>query len=327
MRLAFIGGVGHLYLKGSVDDSVCGIEGPVAVAGDGYDNEAARRLAERLGAVWYDDYRRMLDAHKPDVVNLGTLYGYAGDIAADVLERGVSVVGDKPIAANWQQLDRLRRVTADGKAALITEFNMRSSSGFRAARQAVREGLIGEVIFASAQKSYRFGTRPAWYGRRETFGGLMLWVAGHAIDFIAFCSGRRYARVTATGGNHSRPDYPEMEDHVAALFELVGGGTAVVRADYLRPSGASTHGDDRLRLAGSKGIIEIQGGRCHLITDQPSRDITESVMVEPAHRELLAAVRGQCTDIYSTQHSLEMAAILLHTRDAQDKRQWVQIQT
>jgi predicted dehydrogenase len=326
MRLAFIGGSGHLYLRAAIDDPACDIDRPVAVAGDGHDDAAARALHTKMpGAVWYDDYRQLLDRHKPDLVNVGGVYGYNGDIAADVLQRGINVCSDKPIAANWQQLDRLKQVLAGSSARLITEFNMRSSRAYRAAKVAVEHGLIGDVILATAQKSYRFGARPAWFGRRESFGGLMLWVASHAIDYIAYCTGRTYARVTATGGNLSQPAYPEMEDHVAALFELDNGGTAVVRADYLRPSGAPTHGDDRLRIAGTKGIIEIMHECCHLVTDQKPRDLTKDAHVDPLHHELLAALRGARTDIYSTEQSLHMANILLHARDAQDQRKWIDI--
>jgi predicted dehydrogenase len=315
-----------MYLRGAIGDPACAVEQPVAVAGDGHDNDAAAALRAGIPqAAWYDDYRTMLDRHKPDMVNIGAVYGYIGDVAADVLERGISVVCDKPVAASWRQLERLRQVLAKGHARLITEFNMRSLPAYCAAKNAVKQGVIGEVVLVTAQKSYRFGTRPAWFGSRESFGGLMLWVASHAIDFVAYCTGRRFARVSGIGGNLSRADYPEMEDHVSALFQLDNGGSAVVHADYLRPGGAPTHGDDRLRIAGTKGIIEIMHERCHLIDAGAPREITGDARVEPIHRELLAAARGERTDVYSTAHSLEMAAVLLHARDAQDRRSWIDI--
>ncbi len=326
MRLAFIGGSGHAYLRGCIDDPTCDIERPVAVASDGLDVEAARNLAGKIdGARWFDDPRRMLDEYKPDVVNVGSVFGHAGDFSAEALERGIHVVSDKPVAATWAQLARLRKALEGNQAKLLCEFNLRSSRAFRAARMAVRHGLIGEVVLASAQKSYRFNNRPAWFGRRETFTGLMLWVASHAIDFIPFCSGKTYSRVIATGGNLSQPDYPEMEDHVVAMFELNGGGSAMVRADYLRPTGATTHGDDRLRLAGTQGLIEIRNECCQLTNDQHPRDITKETCVDPVHQELLAAVRGERDEIYGTKQSLEMAEILLKSRDAQDRREWVKL--
>lgn len=326
MRLAFIGGHGHFALRRCIEDAACDVQQPVAVAGDGYDDESARYLSSQLpGAVWYEDPRRMLDEYKPDVVNVGPIYGYTGQIAAMVLERGIPVVADKPVAATWEQLARLRDVTARTGAPLITELTMRSQRAFRAARHAVQSGAIGKVVMVTATKTYRFGQRPAWYGRRDAFGGLMLWVASHGIDLVQFCSDRKLGRVIGTSGNLSRPDYPEMEDHCIALFEFDGGGSAVVRADYLRPKGAPTHGDDRLRMGGTHGMIEIMNECCYLMDENHPRDITKDVHPQPAHLELLAAARGESNEIYSTQHSLEMAAVFLHARDAADTRQWMNI--
>ena len=47
-----------------------------------------------------------------------------------------------------------------------------------------------------------------------------------------------------------------MEDVTAAVYKLDNGGLATLHMDYLRPDAAPGHGDDRLRLAGTKGIVE-----------------------------------------------------------------------
>jgi predicted dehydrogenase len=42
----------------------------------------------------------------------------------------------------------------------------------------------------------------------------------------------------------------------AYLLTMSNGGVATVTIDYLRPDAAPTHGDERLRIAGSRGVIE-----------------------------------------------------------------------
>ena len=93
----------------------------------------------------------------------------------------------------------------------------------------------------------------------------------------------------------------------------------IAHADYLRPDAAPTHGDDRLRVAGSKGVLEIRDGRCILITqaDGP-HDITETVPPIDLAAELLAAAHGESVDLFSTSESLQMADILLKSREAAD---------
>jgi len=54
-------------------------------------------------------------------------------------------------------------------------------------------------------------------------------------------------------------------------------------------------------------------------------DITDSVQAKPMHAELLAAIGGETTDLFSTAASLETAEILLCARQAADSRNWVNI--
>jgi predicted dehydrogenase len=327
MRLAFIGGCGHHYLAAALGDPVTAgnIERPVAMAGDGVDEAAARRFAAGLGDFqWFDDAERMFDSFAPDTVSVGAVYGHNSRFVAAALRRGIKVVSDKPIAASWEALREIQSLATHG--TLLTELPFRAQLEFRAAREAVRQGLIGDVVLATAQKSYRFGVRPDWYSRREDYGGTLLWVASHGIDAIAFVSGRRLLTAFGHQGNVSRPQFGTMEDHTVSIFELEGGGTGVVHADYLRPKSAATHGDDRVRIAGSLGVVEVRDDRCRLMTmDQSERDITDSVTVRAVHQELLAALRDETNEFYSTTASLELASTLLRARDAADSGRVVTI--
>ncbi|MEA2709523.1 MAG: hypothetical protein QOF78_2124 [Phycisphaerales bacterium] len=328
MRLAFIGGFGHHYLRGALNDPASGIERPVAVAAAGPQDDRAEELAHRLGDVrFFKDARELYDQFKPQIVNVGAIFGRNGDLAADALERDIVVVSDKPVASTWPQLERIRKLTsANPKRVLLTEFDFRSRPEFRAAREVVRTGRIGTPVLATAQKSYRFNNRPAWYADRKLYAGTMLWIASHAIDAIWFSTGRKLIAVTGRQGNVARPKYPTMEDHCAALFELEGGGTGIAHADYYRPDKTKTHGDDRLRVAGSEGVLEVRDAKCMLLDhDGVEQDVTKIVTTKPIHAELLAAARGEPQDLYSTAASLEIAGALLHARDAADKQDWRKI--
>jgi predicted dehydrogenase len=314
MLVGFIGGCGHHYLRQLVERHTA----TAAVCGDGHDDVAARALADRLpGAHYYETVEALFDVARPEVISVGAVYGYIGDFVAAALERDLPTVSDKPIAATRRQLDRIRVLCTPGRH-LITEFDARARREFRAARKAVQEGLVGTVVLAVSQKSYRWGSRPAWYADRASYGSTLLWVASHGIDFIRFVTGRKFTTVTARQANTIRPEFRApaspfgAEDHVVCMFDLEGGGAAVSHADYLRPDAAGTHGDDRLRVAGSQGVLEIRDGRCTLTTrDHAERDITETVPALDLAGELLAAASGDSADLFSTAESLQMAEILL----------------
>lgn len=330
MKIASIGGHGHFYLKNLLQNPNIDLE--VAASGDGYDDQAARGTLGKVTSTgrdaprWFDSPAALLNGFQPEIVSIGAVYAHNGTLAALALERDVAVVCDKPVAVSWPQLERLRELTDGTKRVLLTEFPFRCRPEFRAARDAVQSGQIGDLVLASAQKSYRFGaSRPAWYRNREDYPGTLFWVASHGVDAIHFCGGVPFSQVLSVGGNLSRPDYRAgFEDHVVALFGLQNGGSALVHADFLRPQGAPTHGDDRLRLAGTRGVVEVRAARCTLITPEGESDITDSVTVRPIEieEEFLAAIRGEAGAVYSTAESLEVAEVLLRAREAQGAAGW-----
>lgn len=320
-KIGFIGGYGHHYLRAALS---AGME--AAVASDGYDAAAAKRFADLVGITkWYDDPVQMLDEFRPDAASIGAVYAHNGDLAAQALVRDIRTVSDKPIAATWEQLAALRRLASERPRFLLTEFDFRSRPDFRSARQIIEDGRIGKPILVTAQKSYRWGTRPKWYAERSSYGGTLLWIASHGIDAVQWITGQKIVRVCGRQGNLSKPDYGTMEDHLAVLMELDNGATAVVHADFLRPAAAASHGDDRIRIAGSNGLLEVRGERCLLMTqDQVETDLTNLADARPLHIELLAGLQGQ-SQWFSTELSLATAEVLLHARDAVDAEKWISI--
>lgn len=321
LRIGFVGGHGHHYLAGALRDEFLHVEA-TAMASDppgAGDPEAARKRAERFGdAQWFDSPEEMFDRFKPTVVNVGAVYALNGPIARQALERNLPVVCDKPVAATWDDYHALAAVV-QGKR-LITEFNFRAWACFRAVRQLVRDGRIGTVVLAHAQKSYRFGhARPDFYRDRAAYTSTLLWVASHAIDIIPHVTGRDYTRVVAQHSNVARPDYGSMEDHAVAMFTLNNGGSALVHADFHQPQASRQHGDDRLRVVGSEGILEVRDRRCVLTTHtEPDADVTDQAEEIPIHRALLDAALFGDEDVFSTAQSLATARTLLHARDAAD---------
>jgi predicted dehydrogenase len=327
MKIGFIGGFGHHYLKGALIDAACGIEQPIAVApSDASLNDLPASVLQAVTPQQVRQFRdvaTLIDQYRPDVLSVGAVYGFNGEVIAAAMERAVpAIVSDKPIATTRRQLDRLRGLARE--RIVLTEFDFRARATFRAARQAVRDGRIGVPVLATAQKSYRFATRPDWYKDRDRYGGTMLWVASHGIDAIRFVTDRKILAAVGRGGNVSRPKLGSMEEYVTAIFELEGGGSGIVHADYYRPEKTPTHGDDRLRVAGTRGVVEVRAGRCTLLgEDGIEVDITDSVPGRPMHAELLAAINGETTDLFSTAASLEMAEVLLCAREAADTQNWV----
>lgn len=223
--------------------------------------EALAAFARRRGMEnvrRYQDYRQMLDKEEFDVVGVCNPNSERAAAVLAVIDKGLHVVAEKPLALTLDDLARIRSALAQRQVRLTMLLPMRFSSPFLAIKQIVESGEVGEVLQIASQKSYKAGQRPEWMRNRETFGGTIPWIGIHMIDLMRWTSGREFTEVYSIAAHIGFPEIGEMENVTASVFRLDNHGAAVLRMDYLRPETAPTHGDDRLRLAGTRGIVEYQ---------------------------------------------------------------------
>ena len=223
------------------------------------DAAAVERFARRpqcARARKYTDWRRMLDQEKPDVAGVCNPNHQRAEAVIECLRRGIHVAAEKPLAIEWEWLKKVETAVAQSKAKLTMLLPMRFDPAYKALKQVVDSGEIGEVIHISGQKSYKVSQRPAWYFKRSTYGGTIPWIGIHLVDLMRWTSGRDFTETFSYQNNIGFPETGDTENVTASVFKLDNGGVGLLRMDYLRPASAQTHGDDRLRLAGMKGVVE-----------------------------------------------------------------------
>lgn len=321
LRIGVVGGWGHHSLFPAAKPEL-GAK-IVAMAGDGNDDAVKKYVERKLipEVPYFDCYEKMLDEAKPDILSLGARYSTNAPVIIAALKRGIHVVVDKPIATTEADLQAIKDLLKNQpKLHLLTEFMMRMEPGFFAMHDVVRRGDVGEVVLIHAQKSYHFGTRPEWYGQREYYPGTVMFIGSHVLDLAWWVTGLKYTSVQGMAGNIARREYGRFEDHAALLLKLENKGTAVMHMDFLRPRGAGSHGDDRLRVAGSKGIVEVRDGRCTLMAgENPPVVVAEGPYDRSTGAvELLNTIRGTGRGIYSNADTLYMAGVLIKAREASD---------
>ena len=223
----------------------------------------------------YADYREMLDREDLQVAGVCGTDDVRAGIACECARRGLHLMTEKPLANDLGGLARVREAVARAGVRLTIMISMRYAPQFIAIREAVAEGLVGEVCQISAQKSYRLGRRPEWMMDRRTFSGIIPFIGIHAIDLMRWTSGREFTEVMAYQANVAHPEIRDLEDCASVLLKLDNGGSATAHLDYCRPDAAPTHGDDRLRIAGSRGVVEVIGDRAPVLVtaDRPEREL------------------------------------------------------
>jgi hypothetical protein len=91
--------------------------------------------------------------------------------------------------------------------------------------------------------------------------------------------------------------------------------------DYLRPKEAPSHDDDRLRIAGTRGILEVRGSKVYLINDEI--DGIREIPLLPEQNifvDFLKQVREQGKCLISAHDSFYVTEVCLKARQSADEK-------
>ena len=274
----------------------------------------------------YEDYREMILETKPDIAVVNTVMYRNAEIAEFALLHGV-----KPIATNAAALAHLKAVYYEQKERLAGEknlcfcgmFGIDYLPHFETAYRFVKSGALGDIRLANGQKSYRMGNRELFYSDREKYGGTIPWVAIHAIEWILRIGGLVPMSVSACGSTAHNAGNGTMEASTLCLFACEEGRMASVSADVMRPKAAPTHDDDRLRLVGSLGILEVRGGHVYVIDAEGERELALVTSQTDLFEEFASEILGKGVCRVRAEDAFFATQVALAARDAEDSGRMV----
>jgi len=275
--------------------------------------------------AFYDDYRRMLDEAELDVVGICNINGERAPVLSACAEAGVHIVSEKPLVTTLEDLETVRAAIERSGVTLTMLLTMRFEAAYWTAKKLVEEGSIGEPILASAQKSYRLGERPEWMKSRSSFGGTIPFVGIHALDLIRWITGRMFTEGAAYHSNVGNPQIREMEDNASILIKMDNGGSASAHLDYLRPMAAPSHGDDALRVAGTRGVLEVRYGKTTLLDAEGGPREVPLSDPEQFFVNFIERLEGEADHLIPAEDAYRMTEICLKLREAADTGRTVEL--
>jgi predicted dehydrogenase len=317
LTVAFIGLKGHQYVALEAIPDIPGAE-VVAVADD---NPAAlKSVASFAGATHktktYLDWRELLASHAPDiVVEAGTDRDRA-DVLVACAERGIHFMCEKPVAKDLAGLEQVRKAVAEAGITSTCLLTMRAEPQYIAMRHAIAAGTVGVVTQVGGQKSYRLGERPAWQKSHETFSGIIPFIGIHAMDLSRWLTGREFTEVMAYCANVGHPEMGDMEDTACVIARLDNGGCAAFRLDFCRPAASPTHGDDRVRVIGSRGVVEARDGLVTAIGRAEGPHNVPLPRPVSLFSDLVDAIRRKRQPYIPFSDSLWITEVVLHARES-----------
>ncbi|SFL46345.1 Gfo/Idh/MocA family protein [Halanaerobium salsuginis] len=327
MKIVLIGATGHTKyvvngLKNNYEDEIIGI----APGSAGEDvTPLYQKLKRDYDIKKYEDYQKMLAELEPDVAAVACHFGDHARIAIDVLKQDIDLFVEKPIATTLADLEKVRNAYQASKSRLAAMFGIRYKPWFLTAYRQIKAGAIGEVRLMNAQKSYRLGEREDFYKKRVSYGGTIPWVGSHAIDWMQWLSGKDFKSVYASHSAKSNHNHGELEASALCHFRFEDDVFGSVNIDYLRPAKAPSHDDDRIRIAGTTGVIEVLKEKVYLINDQIDgiREIP-LVAAEEIFADFLADLKGEKTCLISAQESFRVTQAALCARNSADQNKVIE---
>ncbi|MBM7837160.1 putative dehydrogenase [Alkalihalobacillus xiaoxiensis] len=179
-----------------------------------------------------------------------------------VMEAGKDYFTDKTPFTSLEQLEQAKiTVERTGKKYMVYYSERLHVESAVYAGQLIQQGAIGDVLQVTGFGPHRLNApnRPAWFFKKEQYGGILCDIGSHQIEQFLFFSGCTDARVLHSKvANYTNPDYPELEDYGDATLLGNTGATQYFRVDWHTPDGLSTWGDGRTFITGTKGTIELR---------------------------------------------------------------------
>lgn len=316
MKIVLIGAYGHqnyvIQGVGQIPDA------SITAIAKSEPDEDVSRLASHLNVKVYDDWREMLDREKPFAAGVSPMFCRHKEISVECLKRGIHVMCEKPVAMNFEDLAELKEVYEKSSAFFVGMHAMRYQPNFRAAYDAVKTGLIGRPILINSQKSYAFSSaRPQFYKERNKFGGTVCWVAIHALDWTYWMMGP-FETIYSAHTTIGNMGYGSCESSGVIAFNFKNGGQGCINFDFLKAH-KDTITQDRCRIAGEKGVIEVYNKKAFIVTHDKEQHELPLKPEESFFKDFINEIKGQGKCLLSAEDTFEVTRLALLARESADK--------
>ncbi|MFA5448957.1 MAG: Gfo/Idh/MocA family oxidoreductase [Clostridia bacterium] len=249
-----------------------------------------------INPVIYDNVDALLDSGIDTVVVDG-IFNTHSECIIKALKKNINVISEKPLATTIEDYYALKEIVLASKSRLFTLFTMRYEGCFATVKDMLAKEAIGKIRLINAQKSYKLGSRPDFYKSRQAFGGFIPWVGIHMIDLILWYTGKKVIDLNAYQSRLYNKGHKELEVSATINMQLEEEILTVINADYLRPNNMAGHGDDRIRIVGTHGIIEVQNNEVFLNGCKIKTKDTQPIFQAFVNN-------GVCDGLYSTEIAL-----------------------
>ena len=223
------------------------------------DPAARHRFADEAGAFAFDSVANLLEGGRPDVVHVLTPPRTHAPLAIELLEAGVNVLVEKPLAWNTAEAERVLETTRRTGRWVTVDHNRWFDPVVQNAAGRLEAGHLGELVGVDVFQGAEAGESgpPPGDWRGELPGGLLHNLVSHPLYLV-----RRFAGPIRDLHTVAQVKYAQLEE-----VRLVARGercpVSVTLSTRTRPF------TNRLTLYGSAATAEVNLNNMTLVERRP----------------------------------------------------------
>ena len=294
MRYALIGcgRIATNHIKAAVANkleiaAVCDIipeKMPQLLAKHGLENDSSIK--------YYEDYIKLLDEVKPELVSIATESGVHAEIALACIDRGIHVIIEKPMAMSMEDADEIIRRGSEKHVKVSVCHQNRFNVAVQKTRAALEAGRFGRLSHGSINvrwnRNRNYYDQAPWRGTWEQDGGCLMNQCIHGIDLLCWMFGGQVDEVYGATRQQFH-HYLEAEDVGMAVVKFHNGAIGTIEGTVnVYPKNL----EETLYIFGEKGTVKIGGKSTNNIDVWDFADETEADMENKNLKEVTSNVYG-----------------------------------
>lgn len=259
LSIALYGINGHQLFPYLSSLKRCRLSAVAGVTHDMYENLAKATPSAFRHTVYCETLDNILERKDVDMVSIcSPRRDKQPDDCIKALFAGKHVLAEKPAATNREDLNRLIEAVKKSKRQFRLMTTMIYDAPSLKMKETVDSGALGEIIQLYGMKSYPYHDRRPQDNGID--GGLTLQALIHAVSMARFLTGQEFSEVFAQETGRSNPGTGDLKMAVNFAGRMKNGILVSLLANYLNPPGIGFHGNDQIRIFGSKGVLESVDG-------------------------------------------------------------------
>lgn len=212
------------------------------VAVSDVDSELAQKVAERYCCRHYNNYKKLIDEEKPDLVCIVVPTKVHFEVAMYCIDKGIHILLEKPIAENLSEAEKIIAAAEERNIKLLIGHIERFNPAVRMLKKMIDDGCLGKIFKIDVN---RVGPFPA----RIRDVGVILDLAVHDIDIARYLTGSEVTKVFAFA---ERQIHTTQEDLLSGLMLFEDKTICNLNINWLTPTKIR-----KLYITGEKGMFVV----------------------------------------------------------------------